>query len=235
MPEAYENAITSLDIGLVQRNLNYVPRIISLIDYFINKKQNKFLDYGGGYGLFVRLMRDKGYDFYRSDKYCVNLFANYFDCDDLDSRERFDLLTAFEVFEHISDPIKELEIMADFSEHIFFSTELLPAKESEISQWWYISPEIGQHISFYSKETLQYLAKRFGYNYYSDGKYFHFFTKMKISNYLFRFLLKKKVSLILGSFKSKSNSLLQSDYKIILNKLITSRETCNVKKQSTEF
>ena len=175
-------------------------------------------------------MRDKGYNFYRSDKYCVNLFANYFDCDDLDSKVKFDLLTAFEVFEHMSDPVKELKIMMEFSEHIFFSTELSPENENEISKWWYISPEIGQHISFYSKQTLQCLAERLGFYYYSDGKYFHFFTKKKTSNYLFRLLLKKKASLILGSFKSKNNSLLQSDYRMILNKLTTSGESYHVKK-----
>jgi len=32
-----------------------------------------FLDYAAGYGLFVRLMRDAGYNFRWSDLYCQNL------------------------------------------------------------------------------------------------------------------------------------------------------------------
>jgi len=34
-----------------------------------------FLDYAAGYGLFVRLMRDAGYNFRWSDLYCQNLFV----------------------------------------------------------------------------------------------------------------------------------------------------------------
>ena len=64
----------------------------------------KFLDYGGGYGMLVRLMRNYGFDFYYFDKYCQNLFANGFDLKD-SACSRFELLTAFELFEHFSEPV----------------------------------------------------------------------------------------------------------------------------------
>src|SRR6187551_714050 len=97
LQEAYSSAITVQDIGLVSRNYLYAQICRSIIKLFFSRK-TKFLDYGGGYGMFVRLMRDKGFDFYRYDTYCKNMFAEGFD----DKGELdYELITAFEVFEHL--------------------------------------------------------------------------------------------------------------------------------------
>jgi hypothetical protein len=40
---------------------------------------NRFIDYGGGYGLFVRLMRDAGFDYYWFDKFCDNVLSKGFE------------------------------------------------------------------------------------------------------------------------------------------------------------
>ena len=214
--ESYSSAITSLDIGLLRRNIEYGPRVKVLIDHLITREYNKYLDYGGGYGLFVRLMRDRGFDFYRYDMYCENIFANSFDYNVKDSHDgRFDLLTAFEVFEHISNPIEELKLMLDLSENIFFSTELQPKGEN-IENWSYLLPEIGQHISFYSCSSLQYLAKKFGFNFYTDGKYFHLFTKRKISSLKFNLLTRRKISSLFWFLSINSKSLLETDYKKLI-------------------
>jgi hypothetical protein len=79
---------------------------------------SRFVDYGGGYGMFVRLMRDKGFDFYRSDKYAKNLFAKQFEASETIS---YDLLTAFEVFEHLVNPTDEVERMLKLSDAIFLA------------------------------------------------------------------------------------------------------------------
>ncbi|MDB5109105.1 MAG: glycosyl transferase group 1, partial [Mucilaginibacter sp.] len=78
LEEAYSSAITKLDIGLPYRNINLSDTISKLLVRDFNYKSN-FLDYAGGYGLFTRLMRDKGFNFYNTDKFCKNLFAEYFD------------------------------------------------------------------------------------------------------------------------------------------------------------
>jgi hypothetical protein len=75
LEEAYKDAITKLDIGLVYRNENITP-IISTIIQLLFSKSKRFIDYGGGYGLFVRMMRDRGFDFYRQDIYCENLLPS---------------------------------------------------------------------------------------------------------------------------------------------------------------
>ena len=101
--EAYSSAIADTDIGYITRNLVNRNIVSSLINTAFNSK-GRFLDYGGGYGLFVRLMRDAGYDFYRQDKFCNNLFAQQFDIKSFNTINlSFDLLTAFEVFEHLEN------------------------------------------------------------------------------------------------------------------------------------
>ena len=55
--------------------------------------------------MFVRIMRDKGFNFYRQDIHCQNLFAKHFDISNIKITEKFDLLTAIEVFEHLEDPM----------------------------------------------------------------------------------------------------------------------------------
>ncbi|MFM6453388.1 MAG: methyltransferase domain-containing protein, partial [Planktothrix sp.] len=73
LEEAYSNAIAMSDVGLVFRNLMFSDLTSTLIFNFFDHN-SKFLDYGAGYGLFVRLMRDKGFNFYGFDKFCKNLF-----------------------------------------------------------------------------------------------------------------------------------------------------------------
>ena len=48
----------------------------------------------------------------------------------------------------------------------------------------------GQHISFYTIQTLEYIASKYGLNLYSDGEYVHLLTEKKINNFLFKVLIK---------------------------------------------
>ena len=90
----------------------------TLIHFFFDAKA-RFIDYGGGYGPFVRRMRDLGYNFYWTDRYCQNLFAKGFVADARFSR-KFELLTAVEVFEHLVDPWEEIQAMARLCDNIFY-------------------------------------------------------------------------------------------------------------------
>jgi len=57
LEEAYKSPINDSDTGLLERNI-YLSRKVSVILYFLFKKDGNYLDYGGGYGIFTRLMRD---------------------------------------------------------------------------------------------------------------------------------------------------------------------------------
>jgi 2-polyprenyl-3-methyl-5-hydroxy-6-metoxy-1,4-benzoquinol methylase len=177
LEEAYGDVIADLDIGYVTRNVSYSEIVNTIIKLGFNSKL-RFLDYGGGYGIFVRLMRDKGIEFFRQDKYCGNLFSKYLDVNDQHTQDNFELMTAFEVFEHLEDPMREIEEMFTFSDSILFSTVIQPKYPLKNSKdWWYFMPETGQHVAFYSKESLRHIADSFNCNIYSNGRNLHLLTK----------------------------------------------------------
>lgn len=211
--EAYNDAIGQLDVGLVTRNLSLAETITPILyEYFnVNKE---FLDYGGGYGLFVRLMRDNGINFYRQDTYCENIFAQHFDIEDLPSGTSFELLTAIELFEHLPNPIEQIEKMFEYSPNIFFTTQLQEKKMySGVDDWWYFSPEAGQHVSLYSYESLVKIAEIFNKKIYSNGSNLHLLTNLKLPSSVLKTTLFNRLKRKM-TFKKK-NSLLMGDYRMI--------------------
>ena len=222
LDEAYKDAISDLDVGYATRNI-YLVELTAMIIKICYKTPNKYMDYGGGYGLFVRLMRDRGFNFFRQDRYCKNIFANHFDHESL-VNEKLELATAFEVFEHLPEPLAELELMLAQAKSVLFSTEILPTNHlTNVKEWWYFMPETGQHLSFYSIESLKSIAKKYQLNLYSNGKNLHLLTSKKfilnpiwwiskgfnVYNYIFsRHFLNKK-------------SLINKDFKEILKTRVT--------------
>lgn len=223
LEEAYLDPITKLDIGLIFRNLNFSNKIEIFFKKNIFSSNGIYLDFGGGFGIFVRMMRDKGFNFYRHDIFCKNLFANHFDISDLPITTNFDLLTAFEVFEHLENPIDELEKMLLLSDTIIFSTLLLPNDSVNPENWWYFIPETGQHISFFSLKTLEIISNNLNLYFYTNKNDLHIFSKNKLKSN--PFFLKKNTLFenIKNKFFKKNNdvnnlSLLNSDFDLIRNK-----------------
>lgn len=215
LDEAYNSAITSLDIGLVSRNQRISQQLHALITLLFDKK-GSYLDYGGGYGMLVRMMRDIGHDFYRYDTYCENLFSLHFDLNDISER-KFELITAFELFEHLLDPVAETQKMLELGDSIFFSTEIIPDHNiNKPEDWWYFIPETGQHISLYSIASLKKLAEHFKCNFYTDNKSLHLITKRKFNPLYFKLALKIKVSNLISKL-STPQSLLLTDLDYIRN------------------
>ncbi len=209
LEEAYSDAIISTDIGLVRRNMKIAKRAQAVINAFFHG-QASYLDYGGGYGLFVRMMRDLGYDFYRFDPYCENLFAKGLDAGP-DAGSSYELVTAFEVFEHLAEPREGLKKISRFSRNILFSTELVPAHAPKPGTWWYYALEGGQHVSLHTMRSLQILASRLGLNYVSNGRSLHLITEMKLPKHIFRLAMKQPVAGVLNRIYRRK-SLLGSDY-----------------------
>lgn len=179
LDEAYSSAIASLDVGLVQRNIVLAERIEEII-LTCFETEGRFLDYAGGYGLFVRLMRDRGFDFFWTDRFCANLFARFFSLEDDPNRgSGFDLVTAIEVMEHLEEPYRELDKMLGFSKSLLVTTELVP--EDDLENWCYLSPETGQHVGFYTLDALQVIADRYRLTLVSDGEMVHLLTDRPIT------------------------------------------------------
>lgn len=218
LDEAYKSVIAELDIGALSRNIEYSNRVEKILLKSFDCSKD-FLDYGGGYGLFTRLMRDKGFSFYSTDIYCENIFANYFDAKKLGPKSDYEVLTTFEVFEHLIDPINEVRKMLVYSDTILFSTELQP--KDKIDEWWYVVPETGQHISLYSHKTLEKISKILNLKLYSKGN-FHILTKIDLKKDPFEENLNDKDS------SNKPESLIWKDFALIKDSLSKEKEIVNI-------
>jgi len=207
LEEAYANPINVSDTGIVLRNQRLSQITTSLIFLFFNRKE-KFVDYAGGYGLFTRMMRDIGFDFYWSDPYTQNLVARTFE---MEAGKKYHLATSFESFEHFERPVLEVAKILEITDNIILSTELLPNPIPKVSDWWYYGTEHGQHISLYTKKAFIELARQFNLHYYSLDNV-HLLTKAVLpihGRLLFQFRYAKHVlyvlSFLIGVFiKSKT-------------------------------
>ena len=206
LEEAYSEAIVNSDIGLVGRNVCLRKKVAAILSVCLPHCKS-FLDYGSGYGMFVRLMRDAGFDFEWFDKYCDNLFAKPFE----KSKEYYDLVTAFELFEHLPNPMEEIAGLISLGDNLLFSTVLVPNLPPKTSEWWYYALHGGQHISFYTVKSLQYMAKCFD-RYYVGYHDLHLFSKQPTSQWKFSSAI--RLASWINCFKRK-NSLLGADYKLI--------------------
>jgi len=221
LSEAYTLAIAACDIGIVSRCIRMAELTSSFIDADI-KMKGPFLDYGGGYGLFTRLMRDRGYNFFHDDKYCSNLFAQYFDLVSNKNAGTFDMVTLFEVMEHTTNPLSLLERLSSLADSILFTTELLPLRKiHSVEDWWYFAPQTGQHISFFSEQSLRNAAINLGFHLFTNGKSIHFLTKRDFSFDPLKKILKpsllQKMHRTLFKKKYRRHSLLPKDFETITN------------------
>ncbi len=210
--EAYQQAIGDTDTGLVSRNINN-SNFLELLLHRFDFTDHKLLDVAGGYGLLARMLRDKGFDCYTTDKYCENLFAKSFE-----PMGEFDpsILFAFEVLEHLDSPHKFLvDLFKQYKcRTILFST-LTFSGEIPTKDWWYYSFDSGQHISFYQTRTLETLANRLGCQYVKITDGLHLFTDRTITK-IDRLLLTNRFVRKLYSyyvrFKRKGISKTSEDY-----------------------
>lgn len=206
LEEAYSSAIARQDVGIMQRNLLNCEVTSAVLNLFFPKHSN-CVDVGAGHGMFVRLMRDRGFNFFWSDRYASNDYARGFECQD---GSTYDFLTAFEVLEHMVDPVADLSKMMDTSENVFVSTCIVPQPAPGPSDWWYYGPTSGQHISFYTVETLRLLAARFGRSLLSADPY-HLFTRKPQNGFLYRMVTRLRYARMVNCARRRP-SLIESDY-----------------------
>jgi hypothetical protein len=123
------------------------------------------------------MLRDIGADCYWTDKYAENIFARGFE-DKVKSK--YDMVTAFELFEHLENPVDEIKhvIQKIQPKILLFSTMLHDGNPPK--DWWYFVPEGGQHITLYTRKSLQLLAEKFRMKLSTNGRNIHMFSKKRI-------------------------------------------------------
>lgn len=150
------------------------------------REQISLLDYGGGEGRMMELLRANGFR-------VVNTYDPFSSKHNVSDGEKYDLITAFEVFEHVPDPIATMRDITNRMKPeslLVFSTLLQPANFGAFGlSWWYVAPRNG-HISLHSQKSLAFLLKQFGLNMASASQGLHIgFRELP---HFARGLLKKK-------------------------------------------
>jgi Methyltransferase domain len=121
------------------------------------------------------LLRDRGLDARTIDEHATPTYARSFEGALTDG---YDLITAFEVFEHFPNPSESVAHLFQVQPRIIIaSTEIYSGQDSN---WWYLGPQHGQHVFFYSSKALHWLAAQHGYSYYIiNGR--HLFAKQPLT------------------------------------------------------
>lgn len=162
LDKAYATGDSVLDVGRAQRNVVTSMLCAHILGTAGLGGTEQCLDWGGAEGLFCRLMRDRGFNFFTYDKYIRSLYSIPYSTDDALSFSPA-AITAFEVFEHLPEPATELnEIFALGPRFLLCTTELY---ERQGDDWMYLSLVNGRHVFFYSKQGMEWIARRFGYRY----------------------------------------------------------------------
>ncbi|MBS0219132.1 MAG: class I SAM-dependent methyltransferase [Proteobacteria bacterium] len=158
LTKAYSIGGAGFDTGAVQRSINLALSMHAILDLIGFDKRLPCLDFGAGAGLYARMMRDRGYNYWASDPYNSIYFMDRF----TDDRTRWSLISAFEVAEHMPNPrCNWAELFAKEPDLLFFTTDLYRGHGAD---WPYLSTETGQHVFFYTEQALMSLGSARGYH-----------------------------------------------------------------------
>ena len=170
LPEAYKREAEPLlwnpDWGRFRRNFTVFCYLKALAAAGL--PATRMLDYGGGYGLLTQMLADAGVDAWAHDPYVPQ---PYFASDRVVPRLEaapagsFDVITAFEVFEHLTAPVPvgaEFRRLLRPGGAVVLSTTLYePGVHGP--DWYYLVRQGGQHVLLWSRTALRVMAARLGF------------------------------------------------------------------------
>jgi SAM-dependent methyltransferase len=157
------------------------------------RKTNKILDIGCGTGFFLEVAKEKGWEVYGTEftdeavTICKNkginmqkgrLTADWY------NPEQFDIITSFEVLEHIYNPIEEVQNIHTILRKgglFYLTTPNFNAVERYMLKDNYNVIEYPEHLSYYTPKTLNYLFTRNGFRKMRVMTTGISFTRIKVS------------------------------------------------------
>ncbi len=157
LDEAYSKEnLSNLDTGAAQRNIHNMAACFAMSKLF---NLRNAIDFGGGDGLLCRMLRDHEINCYVKDKHASPTYAQGFTDQDF---EQPDLLIGFELLEHFANPKIDLEDLFGLRPAALLLSTSLYTNEGK--DWWYLTPESGQHVFFYSRKALDLIVEKYGYS-----------------------------------------------------------------------
>jgi SAM-dependent methyltransferase len=144
------------------REIEWSGIVQTVTDIVVSRRGNaesfRLLDWGAGLGGLVRMARSRGID---ADGFDEGFAAKVLEEKGLmappvsERRERYDVITAIEVIEHLIDPVSELQAMADCLRpggFLFITTGNLTKARGALNRWYYAQiPDV--HVTFWSPES----------------------------------------------------------------------------------
>lgn len=157
--EAYSNTSRPTDVAAAGRVEQCRILLFWLWKLFRFRATDRLLDWGGGDGLMVRKLRDDGINALLYDEYTKNNYAIGFEGD---PDEHYSVITAFEVWEHLTDPRTDLQRMFAYQPKVLLiSTGFYRGQDKN---WHYLAPWSGRHVFFWSPKAMEKVGKLFGYD-----------------------------------------------------------------------
>ncbi len=217
--EAYASVIFPLDTSVASRNFGNARRLEPILSRLF-PEDSVFVDTAAGYGLLTRLMRDLGFDFFARDMFCENIFSKAFEAP---PGIKAAAVTAFEVLEHVTDPIEFLSAqMKDFQTDTVIASTSVFEGEIPDATWPYYSFESGQHVTLYQPRSLELIARKLDCRYVRLGADLHLITRRAVpagKRFLLTTPMIRAAHRVATHFARRHRSLTQSDSEMLRAKL----------------
>lgn len=203
---------------------------------FINKliRSGKLLDVGAGTGIFLEKAKKSGWEIYGNDisslseKEIKTKVVKYFKGSIEDSilpTKYFDVITAWDVLEHISNIGQAVQNLSDALKsggYLFITTPNTESIDAKImGKNWYGYKKIPEHILFFNKKSITRLLENNGFEVVSISSWGFVrslgFLVSKLENYSSLFRIFSKVIKTLG-LSEKSLFLGFTDFMVVAQK-----------------
>jgi SAM-dependent methyltransferase len=138
--------------------------LVGQVERWLGRTVGDVLDFGSGTGRAVAKLRAAGYRAEGVDIVAPEVADAFIRVGPLEAVERYDVVTAVEVFEHLPDPVASARAIAASLRPggLLAMTTMLHDPAALDPAWWYLAPGAG-HISLFTKPALAALARASGF------------------------------------------------------------------------